>query len=97
MKPKGLALFNNKDENKLRNYSFERAVVELSPEFEKKFKVNKKAWKFFQQMPPSYRKPAINWIMSAKLEATKLSRLATLIKDSEEEKKIKPLDYPKKK
>ena len=48
-------------------------------------------------MVPSYKKPAINWVMSAKQEATKLSRLATLIKDSEEEKKIKPLDYPKKK
>ena len=97
MKPKGLELFNNKDENKLNTYSFERAVVELSPEFEKKFKANKKAWRFFQQMVPSYKKPAINWVMSAKQEATKLSRLATLIKDSEEGKKIKPLDYPKKK
>ena len=97
IKPKGLELFNNKDENKLNTYSFERSVVELSREFEKKFKTNKKAWKFFQQMVPSYKKPAINWVMSAKQEATKLSRLATLIKDSEEEKKIKPLDYPKKK
>lgn len=97
IKPKGLELFNNKDENKLKTYSFERSVVELSPEFEKNFKANKKAWKFFQQMVSSYKKPAINWVMSAKQEATKLSRLATLIKDSEEGKKIKPLDYPKKK
>jgi uncharacterized protein YdeI (YjbR/CyaY-like superfamily) len=97
IKPKGLELFDCKDENKLKTYSFERAVVEFSPEFEKNFKANKKAWKFFQQMPPSYKKPATNWVMSAKQESTKLSRLATLIKDSEEEKKIKPLDYPKKK
>jgi hypothetical protein len=48
-------------------------------------------------MPPSYRKPAINWIMSAKQEETRLRRLSTLIKDSEEERKIKGLDYPKKK
>lgn len=97
MKPKGLALFNNKDENKLRTYSFERSVVELSTQFEKKFKTNKKAWNFFQQMPPSYKKPAINWVMSAKQESTKHSRITTLIKDSEEGKKIKPLDYPKRK
>ncbi len=97
MKPKGLELYNNKDENKLRTYSFERSVVELLPQFEKKIKANKKAWNYFQSMPPSYRKPAINWVMSAKQESTKLSRLATLIKDSEEGKKIKPLDYPKKK
>lgn len=97
MTPKGLALFNAKDERKLRTYSFEKAQVELTPEFEKRFRANKKAWKFFQQMPPSYKKPAINWVISAKQEATRLSRLATLISDSEKEKKIKPLGYPKKK
>ena len=97
MKAKGLELFNMMDVSKLKTYSFERYVVELSPEFEKIFKKNKKAWKFFQSMPPSYRKPAINWIMTAKLETTKLSRLTILIKDSEDGKKIKPLDYPKKK
>lgn len=97
MKPKGLELFNNRNENKQNLYSFERSLVELSPEFEKKFKANKKAWKYFQQMPPSYRKPCINWVMSAKQEETKLSRLATLINDSEAERKIKGMDYPKKK
>ncbi len=96
MTPKGLTLFENKDENKLRTYSFERSQVELSNEFEKKFKANKKAWKFFQQMAPSYKKPAINWVISAKQEITKLSRLTTLINDSEAGRKIKPLDYPKK-
>jgi uncharacterized protein YdeI (YjbR/CyaY-like superfamily) len=97
MKPNGLELFNNKDEKKLRTYSFERSVVEFSPQFEKKFKANKKAWKYFDQMPPSYKKPVINWVMSAKQEETRLRRLATLIKDSEEERKIKGMDYPKKK
>jgi uncharacterized protein YdeI (YjbR/CyaY-like superfamily) len=97
MKPKGLELFNMMDKSKLKTYSFERSLVEFSPQFEKKFKANKRAWKFFQQMPPSYRKPVINWVMSAKQEETKLRRLATLIKDSEEGRKIKGMDYPKKK
>ena len=97
MKPKGLELFNKMDKNKLKTYSFERSLVELSPPYEKKFKANKKAWQFFQQMPPSYRKPVINWIMTAKQEETRLRRLATLIKDSEEGRKIKGMDYPKKK
>lgn len=97
MKPKGLELFNMMNKDKLKTYSFEKSVVELSLQFEKKFKTNKKAWKFFQQMPPSYRKPAINWVMTAKQEETKLRRLATLIKDSEEGRRIKGLDYPKKK
>ena len=97
MKPKGLELFAMMDKNKLQTYSFERSVVEFSSQSEKIFKANKKAWQFFQQMPPSYKKPATNWVMSAKQEATKLSRLTTLISDSEQGKKIKPLDYPRKK
>ena len=97
MKPKGLELFNMMDVNKLKTYSFERSVVELSKEYERKFKTNKKAWKFFQSMPPSYRKPVINWVMTAKQEETRLRRLTTLIKDSEEGRKIRGMDYPKKK
>ncbi len=97
MKPQGLELFNKMDKNKLKTYSFERSVVEFTPELEKKFKANKKAWNFFQQMPPSYRKPVTNWVVSARQEETKLRRLATLIKDSEEGRKIKGMDYPKKK
>jgi uncharacterized protein YdeI (YjbR/CyaY-like superfamily) len=96
MKPKGLELFNMMDKEKLRTYSFEKSVVELSPPFERKFKANKRAWHFFQQMPPSYRKPCINWVMSAKQEETKLRRLSTLISDSEAGRRIKGLDYPKK-
>ncbi len=42
------------------------------------------------------QKPAINWVISAKQEITKLSRLTTLINDSEAGRKINPLDYPKK-
>lgn len=96
MKPKGLELFDKMDKDKLKTYSFERSLVELSPAYEKKFKANKKAWKFFQEMPPSYRKPVINWIMTAKQGETRLRRLVTLIKDCEEGRKIKGMDYPKK-
>lgn len=97
MKPKGLELFSMMNKNKLQTYSFERSVVKFSPEYEKKFKANKKAWKFFEQMPAYYKKATTNWVMSAKQEETRLRRLATLIKDSEEERKIKSMDYPKKK
>jgi hypothetical protein len=44
-----------------------------------------------QASPPSYPKPAINWVMSAKQEATQLKRLAELITDSEAGLRIKML------
>ena len=60
-------------------------------EYEKKIKENKKAWDFFQSLPPSVRKPSIWYIMSAKREDTRLRRLDTLIQCSEEGLRIPPL------
>jgi hypothetical protein len=57
--------------------------VVLSPHFEKTFKTNKKAWTFFQSQGSYYRKRGTNWIMSAKQEATRMSRLQKLINVSE--------------
>ncbi len=50
--------------------------------FEKKFKADKAAWKFFQAQIASYRKRASWWVMTAKQEATRHKRLDKLIKES---------------
>jgi uncharacterized protein YdeI (YjbR/CyaY-like superfamily) len=79
MKPAGLAAFAIRDPKRSGIYSFERATSELTPEFVKKFSANKKAWKFFQEQPPGYRKIAAFYVMSAKKEETRLRRLGQLI------------------
>lgn len=89
--PNGIAAYEKKQDHRSGIYSFEQQEINLGEEFEKKFKQNKKAWKFFQAMPASYRKPAIWWVVSAKQEATRLKRLDTLITDSEAGIKIKLL------
>jgi uncharacterized protein YdeI (YjbR/CyaY-like superfamily) len=91
MTPAGLALFNSRKAEKSELYSYERKNLKLSRDFEKIFKANKKAWKFFQSLAPSYQKPSINWVMSAKQETTRLKRLNELITDSEAGRKIKGL------
>ena len=91
MEQAGLKEFEKRDKEKSGSYSFERANVKLTTAFEKKFKSNKKAWKFFQSSPPSYQKPATWWVMSAKQEETRLKRLQQLISDSENGLKIKPM------
>jgi len=96
VKPSGLKVFNNRDEKKTELYSFEQVKVKLPKEFEKKIKANKKAWVYFQQLPPSAKKLSTWWIISAKKEETKLNRLNTLIKCSEEGRKIPPLVISKK-
>jgi uncharacterized protein YdeI (YjbR/CyaY-like superfamily) len=83
MHPAGLASFQKRQENKSKIYSHEIGDVKFSADFEKQFKENKKAWEYFQSLAPSYKKPSINWVMSAKQEATKIKRLVELIADSE--------------
>ena len=84
MHPAGLAVFNERNPKRTNLYSFEQSVVQLRPDYEKKFKSNKAAWNFFESKPPSYRKPAIHWVMSAKQETTRLRRLEQLIHFSKE-------------
>ncbi len=91
MKPEGIAAFEKRSEERSGIYSFEQKGIQLDKHFEKDFKANEKAWKFFQSQPPSYQKPAIWWVMSAKQQATRLNRFNTLIDDSEAGKRIKQL------
>ena len=93
MKSAGLEAFNKKDDKKINRYSFERENVKLDIEYEKKFKFNPKSWKFFQTMPPSYKKTTIWWVMSAKQEETRLKRLNILIRCSEAGDKIPQMKW----
>lgn len=93
MHPAGLAAFTKRKENKSRIYSYEKEAENLSEEFLKKFKANKKAWNYFKSMAPSYQRTAIHLVMNAKQEITKMKRLDELINDSEAERKIKSLNY----
>jgi uncharacterized protein YdeI (YjbR/CyaY-like superfamily) len=89
--PAGLDAFMRLEEKRSNVYSFEQRIVQLSREFERMFRKNKNAWNFFQSQVPSYRKPAIHWVMSAKQEMTRLKRLNILINDSAQGRKIASL------
>lgn len=93
MHPAGITAFSKRKENKSGIYSYEKDPVTLSKDFMKMFQSNKKAWKFFQSMPPSYVNPATHWVMTARQESTRLKRLQELISDSQEGRKIKRLNY----
>ena len=80
--PAGLAIYEVRDEAKTNRYSFERENVAFDEEQERAFRRNRKAWDFFQSQPPSYRKPATHWVISAKKPETRVKRLAQLIVDS---------------
>ena len=88
MQPAGIAAFSKRSESKSGIYSFEKAAVNLRPDYEKHFKKNKAAWAFFIAQPPGYRKLSIHHVMAAKQESTQLNRLEKLISASENQKRL---------
>jgi uncharacterized protein YdeI (YjbR/CyaY-like superfamily) len=93
----GLATFETRDPRRQKKYSHENRDTRFSAEEEQKLRSNKKAWEIFSAMPPSYRRPATWWVVSAKKPETRERRLATLIEDSAAGRKIKPLTLPARK
>jgi uncharacterized protein YdeI (YjbR/CyaY-like superfamily) len=83
MMPAGLAAYAKRDPKRTGIYSFENRPREFSPEFLKRFRANKKAWKFFEQQPTYATNLAIFRVMSAKKEETRERRLKQLIENSE--------------
>src|SRR3990172_3023161 len=63
MKASGLKGFDGRDPRKSGIYSFENAERKLHPDYEQKFKANRKAWAFFQAQPPGYQRTANYWVM----------------------------------
>jgi uncharacterized protein YdeI (YjbR/CyaY-like superfamily) len=95
MQPAGLRAFAARTEEKSGINSYEqRKSAQLDPAGEASFQSNPQAWAWFQSQPPGYRQNAIWWVVSAKQEATRARRLATLIDDCEHERTIRPLTRP---
>jgi len=92
--PAGLRAYETRDHERTNQYSFEQEHTAFDADQEREFRANKKAWEFFSQQPPSYRKPATWWVTSAKRADTKARRLATLIDDSAHGRRIKHLRRP---
>lgn len=93
MKPAGVEAFERRSEVKSGIYAYEqRQHAAFALAEEKQFRANAKAWKFFQAQPAGYRKTTAWWVISAKREATRAKRLATLIEDSAAGLPIRQLD-----
>ena len=83
VRPAGLRAFEARAAVKSGIYAYEnRDAAQLDSAAEAQFRANAAAWGFFQAQPPGYRRTAIWWVISAKQDATRQKRLATLIDDS---------------
>ncbi|MBE0649699.1 MAG: YdeI/OmpD-associated family protein [Bacteroidales bacterium] len=88
MRPAGLKVFSQRKEERSATYSFENLPKKFPKDYEKKFKENKAAWDFFRKQAPSYQKTITHWILAAKQEKTKWSRLEKLISSSEKQSRL---------
>jgi uncharacterized protein YdeI (YjbR/CyaY-like superfamily) len=96
MLPAGLAEYKKRDPDRSSIYSFERDSAAFSPDQEKKFRKNAKAWVWFESQSAYYRRLATWYVISAKKEETRDRRLDRLIADSAAGVKIGILGTPKK-
>lgn len=90
----GLAAYEQRDPKRTGIYAFENAPRELSEECEKEFRKTKGAWEYFQTYPPYLKKTVSFWVMSAKKEETRATRLQRLIESCAKGERIGTL--PKK-
>ena len=93
MHPAGIAAFEARTENRTGIYSYENRPADLPSAYLKELKANAEAWRFWRAQTPGYRRGATWWVISAKQEATRDRRLATLIEDSAGGRFIKPYTY----
>jgi uncharacterized protein YdeI (YjbR/CyaY-like superfamily) len=98
MWPAGEAAFARRRDDRSAIYSYEqRKNAQLEPDEQARFAANVSAWAYFTSRPPSYRTPALWWVVSAKKPETRERRLATLIEDSAAGRPIKQLAPRKRK
>lgn len=96
MQPAGLKAFAARQENRSGIYAYEQRSAELPDQYAKQLKKNVAAWTFYLAQPPGYRKLVNWWVLSAKREETRLKRLAELIDDSKNERRLRQLTELKK-
>ena len=84
----GQKAFDLRKEDKSGIYSHEKTDISLDPAYQKQFMDHPAAWSFFEAQAPSYKKVITHWIMSAKQEKTRLSRLEKTIDTSKQSKRL---------
>ncbi|WP_422359738.1 YdeI/OmpD-associated family protein [Reichenbachiella sp.] len=95
--PAGMAIYKKRDKENARKASFEQKEIKLHKEYEDQLRANDLAWTFFNELPPSIKKPTVWWVISAKQEATRQRRLAKMIECSAQGERIPLLKWNKKK
>ena len=93
MTPAGLAIFEARDRTKDAIYAYEREAAEFDADFARQLADHPGASAFWALAPPSYRRIATSWVMTAKQRKTQESRMTTLLADCAAGQLIKSQRY----
>ena len=89
----GIRAFEARTIDNTAIYSYENRPTDLPEAYLAQLRANEPAWAWWQAQTPGYRRTATWWVVSAKQEATRDRRLATLIEDSAAGRMIKSQRY----
>jgi len=80
MRPAGLEAFALRTERRTGVYSYEQnEEPRFSADELRQFKRSKRAWAYFEQLPPGYRRTMLRWVVSAKRAETRARRFAAFV------------------
>lgn len=82
MRPAGIRAWEARRDDRQGIYSFEQGDLELPEAYAAQLAADPAASAFWAQATPGYRKICINWVCSAKTQATNDARMAQLVADS---------------
>ena len=88
MRPAGLEAFALRRENRSGIYAYEQRAADLPEPYAAMLAANTRAQAFFAAQPPSYRKLACWFVVSAKKEETRAARMSRLIEASAGQKRL---------
>jgi uncharacterized protein YdeI (YjbR/CyaY-like superfamily) len=84
VRPEGLRAFDARAEKRSQVYAYEQKEEGVfSAENQAAFEANARAWEFFQARAQGYRKTLIWWVLSAKRNDTRKTRLGNLMDSCE--------------
>jgi uncharacterized protein YdeI (YjbR/CyaY-like superfamily) len=84
----GLEAFRRRGQTKAAPYSYENRSLQLDAAFVKRFKAEPKAWRFFEALPPGFKRLMVFRVMDAKRQETRERRFLQLLALSRQQKRM---------
>lgn len=91
--PAGIRALEARTADNTGVYSYENRPADLPEAYLAQLKTDDAAWSWWEAQTPGYRRAATWWVVSAKQEATRERRIATLLEDCAAGRMIKSQRY----